>query len=140
LAVPDDGAVDVLEVERSIEGGRRATGRDDAAAARCFSRALAVYAGDLLPEEGPVEWVVKARERLRLEVAEAAPPLAEIELARGQAAEAAAAGERGLQIDRFRDGLWRLVVSAHEQSGDTAAAARSRRAYDEVLEELGLRT
>lgn len=140
LALADDADVDVLEVERAVERGRAAAGRDDAEAAQWLSHALATYGGDLLPEEGPAEWVVKARERLRLEVAEAAQALAEIELAQGNATAAATVGERGLQIDRYRDGLWRLVIQAYERAGDAAAAARSLRDYEEVLDDLGLRT
>jgi DNA-binding SARP family transcriptional activator len=133
--------VDVADLGRAVDAGRLAAARGDVdAAAAQFTRALDLYAGDLLPEEGPAEWVVKARERLRLDAAEAAQGLATIELERGRAAAAASVGERGLQIDRFRDGLWRLVIDAHEQSGDAAAAARARRGYDEVLTELGVRT
>jgi DNA-binding SARP family transcriptional activator len=141
LALPADADVDVVNVDRGMEAGRAAlaAGDPDGAVAR-WTEALAAYTGDLLPEDGPAEWVVKARERLRFEVAEVAQLLAQLEFDRGRLAEAAAAGERGLQIDRFRDGLWRLVVAAYDAAGDVAAAARCRRAYAEVLHDLGVGT
>ena len=46
----------------------------------------------------------------------------EAELAQGRPAAAVGACERGLRIDRYHDGLWRLLTDAHEASGDRAAA------------------
>jgi hypothetical protein len=45
---------------------------------------------------------------------------------------------RGLEIDRYRDGLWRTTVSAHEQSADYAAAARATADYARMLDDLGV--
>ena len=62
------GCVDQLQqFERLV----RQASRDDAAgrmreALRCRLDALELYAGDLLPEVGPAEWVVSERERLRV--------------------------------------------------------------------------
>ena len=47
---------------------------------------------------------------------------------------------RGLQLDRFDDTMWNIVIDAHAARGETGAAARARRTYDGVLEELGLVT
>ena len=48
--------------------------------------------------------------------------------------------ERGLQLDRFDDTMWNVVIDAHAARGETSAAVRARRTYDGVLEELGLVT
>jgi hypothetical protein len=73
-----------------------------------------------------------------MDAAEAAQCLSELHGAEGNAAGAISAAERGLRIDRYRDGLWRALVAAYELDGDHAAAARTRRSYDGMLAELGV--
>jgi two-component SAPR family response regulator len=97
-----------------------------------------VYGGDLLPEEGPAEWVVDEREARRTAAASAAHGLAEVLLELGQPLAAATACERGLAIDRYDDDLWRLCAEAYDRAGDRAAAARARAKYARVLRDLGL--
>ncbi|HEV2755265.1 MAG TPA: winged helix-turn-helix domain-containing protein [Actinomycetota bacterium] len=99
--------------------------------------ALGLYTGDLFPEEGPAEWVVGAREQLRDRAVRAALAAAEEELPQDPAA-AAAICERGLELDRDSDVLWRLLIEAHRRAGNPAAAARASLRYDEVLEGLGV--
>jgi DNA-binding SARP family transcriptional activator len=124
---------DALAESRSA----RAAGASDLAVA-ALQRARAVYGGDLLPEDGPAEWVVKERERLRLAAVDVAEVGAQLFLDRGDPAAAADACEWGLRIDRYHDPLWRLLADAHERAGDRAAALRTRRAYGATLAELGL--
>nr|MDP8970980.1 winged helix-turn-helix domain-containing protein [Actinomycetota bacterium] len=137
LALPADAEVDVLYFERLLAQGRtaQATG-DRRRAVAAYQRALDVYRGDLLPEEGPAEWVLSTRERYRAEAVEAARAAAELLLALAEPTRAAHAAHRGLAIDRYRSGLWRLLIRAHELDGDLAAAARTRQVYAEVLAEL----
>jgi DNA-binding SARP family transcriptional activator len=111
---------------------------DTGAEVAALERALSWYSADLLPERGPEEWVVKARERLRRDAVEAAARLGELRLAAGDAIGAAAAAERGLAIERLVDGLWRLLLRAQAAAGDRAAVTRTQRLYDEALAELGL--
>lgn len=139
LDLPPGAEVDVAAFERAVETARaalRAGDRDGAAAG--FRAALGWYRGDLLPEDGPAEWAVKRREELRVAAVDAAQGLSESELERGRPSAAAGAAERGLQIDRYRDGLWRMLVAAHDAAGDRAAATRARKSYDQALAELGL--
>jgi DNA-binding SARP family transcriptional activator len=139
LDLPPGAYSDVAEFDRALSEGRSAQargGREDAAAA--FQRALDLYVGDLLPEDGPADWVWDERELRRAEACEAAHMLAELALIRGDLLSAAIACERGLHIDRHEDGLWRLCEKAYERAGNTAAAARTRRRYEDVLAELGL--
>lgn len=139
LALPEGAAVDLWVFEEGVAAGRvaRAAG-EPSMAIGAFERALDVYTGELLPEAGPAEWVVMARERYRMQASEAAVAVAELHLAQGNPVKAMAVGERGLRIDRYRDSLWRVLITACERAGDRAAAARVRRSYQEMLAELGL--
>jgi DNA-binding SARP family transcriptional activator len=139
LRLPPDGSVDVVEFDRALAQGRAARGEGDVdtAVAR-YRSAIRLHRAELLPEDGPAEWLVHERERRAAEACEAARALAEILLELDDQAGAAIACEQGLAIDRYRDDLWRLRAFAHERAGDLAAAAQVRRGYNAVLGELGL--
>jgi DNA-binding SARP family transcriptional activator len=128
---------DLHGFDRAVdEAGRlRVAGRVDAATA-ALQRALELYRGDVLPEDGPAEWVTGARDRYRLRAAEAAALLAELELGRGDTAAAAAAARRSVHIERWRDGSWRILIEAYRRAGDVVAAERARQAYRAVLAAL----
>jgi two-component SAPR family response regulator len=53
-------------------------------------------------------------------------------------AEATRMAERGLSVDRYADPLWRILVDSHEQSHDTASAERVRRAWQDMMHDLGV--
>jgi DNA-binding SARP family transcriptional activator len=140
LAVGPHDDVDVRTFERSLDEARAARAPADGQRAEAaLMAALRAYTGELLPGDGPAEWVVKERDRYRMEAANAAQLLAEVRLADHRPRAAAMAAERGVRIDRYVDALWRLLPTAYEQAGDVAAAARARRQYAEVLDELGVR-
>ncbi len=140
LALPDPAASDVAEFDAARRAARQATGAGDVAAARtALERARAAYRGDLLPEDGPAEWVVKPRDQLRLQATELASAEAGLALDAGDPAGAAAACTWALALDPYQDGLWRLLVRAHEAAGDRAAACRAGQEYERILGELGLR-
>ena len=139
LSLPDAGASDVAEFEAARTTARKAAvGGDDEAARTALERARAAYSGDLLPEDGPAEWVVKSRDRLRLEAVELASVEAGLALDAGDPAGAAAACTWALALDPYQDCLWRQLVRAHELAGDTAAAYRAGQEYERILGELGL--
>jgi DNA-binding SARP family transcriptional activator len=133
------GSADVVVFADAIERARtaRAASRPLEAVAAC-TLALETYRGDLLPEEGAAEWVVESRERHRIAAADVALHLALYHLEADEPDAAIAVCERGLQIDRYRDGLWKTVIAAHERTGNRAAAARSIGSYRRVLEDLGV--
>jgi DNA-binding SARP family transcriptional activator len=138
LALGEGSDTDLHAFDRAVDDAARARlggGGDDAAAA-ALRRAVALYRGDVLPEDGPAEWVIGVRDRYRLRAAEAAAALAELELRRGDAAAAAAAASRSVHIERWRDGSWRTLIEAYRRAGDVAAAERARRAYGAVLASL----
>jgi len=139
LAIQADAEVDLLQFSRALAAARvaRLRGGDDAVATH-FQQALELYAGELLPEDGPAEWVIEPRERFRAGALEAAQGLAELLLKQGDPAAAANACATGLWVDRLHDPLWKLLIQARERAGDPGAASRARRDYARVLEELGL--
>jgi DNA-binding SARP family transcriptional activator len=139
LALPAGCTVDVLGFDEACAKARAARAAGDAPGAEAaLQLALDIYRGELLATDGPAEWVVAARDRYRADAGWAAETLAELWLDRGAAALAAETCKRGLAIDRYRDPLWRLLAEAHERGGDQAAAARARRDYEQMLQEMGL--
>jgi DNA-binding SARP family transcriptional activator len=139
LALPPGAQVDVRLFEASLaEGRNRRAAGDSKGATAAFEQALWLHTDDLLPEEGPAEWVVAERERLRTGAADAAQSLVELYAARGDPTSAAVACVRGLHLDRYRDALWRMLIGVHEGAGDVAAASHTRQQYHELLAELGL--
>ena len=123
LTLPDDARVDIVAFEALDQQSRDAEARDDdEAMSAALTEALDLYRGDLLEEEGPAEWVVKARDHYRATAADLAERLAGPHLAAGSFAAAARTCQRGLEIDRYRDRLWRLLISSHGRSGDQASA------------------
>jgi SARP family transcriptional regulator, regulator of embCAB operon len=139
LALPADAEVDLLAFSKAVAAARVARLRGEVGSAIAnFQQALDLYAGELLPEDGPAEWAIEPRERYRAAAIEAAQSLAELLLKGGDPAAAANACATGLWIDRLHDPLWRLLIKAREGAGDPVAASRARRDYARVLEELGL--
>jgi DNA-binding SARP family transcriptional activator len=135
LAVPP-ASVDHWRFDRALAAGRAAKVRGDASRA-AFVDALGAYA-DLLPEDGPADWVVDHRERYRAGAVEAARAIAEDAAALGDLAEVVRVCRSALAIDRYQDSLWRLLIDAHELAGDPSAATRDRRDYAAVLDGLGV--
>ncbi|MGW5151719.1 BTAD domain-containing putative transcriptional regulator [Rhodococcus koreensis] len=139
LCVPADGFSDVLEFERALTDATSPQNRTDARA-RVAARvhALDLYTGDLLPEDGPAEFVTAERQRLRRSAAVAAAALAGDHLLLGDAAEAYDAARQAVDLDPYQDAPWRLMVEIHETAGDSSAAARVRGEYRRIRAELGL--
>jgi DNA-binding SARP family transcriptional activator len=115
-------------LDRAMADLRRGDATIDAA-----RRALDLYRGELLSEDGPADWVVDAREQRRAEACDAAEALAHALLELGDVRGAVRACERGLRADRSCDALWRLLVAAYVHAGDHAAAARAQREYDAIV-------
>ncbi len=136
LALPI-AVIDLVRFDDAMERGRAAlaAGRDPREG---FERAIQLYQGELLPEDGPADWVVERRERYRADVVEAARSLAEDALLRDEPADAIRTCRIGLQHDRYDDRLWRLLIQAREQAGDVGAARRDREEYLAILAALGV--
>lgn len=115
---------------------RRTGGTGDEAIA--LRAALAAYPGDLLPEEGPSEWAVEARERFRVLAARVARSLARLELDLGDLSEAITAAEYCLTLDPVDDDAWRTLIQAYSEGDTPAKAIEARRRYSKMLESLGI--
>ncbi|MCX4588135.1 BTAD domain-containing putative transcriptional regulator [Streptomyces sp. NBC_01481] len=141
LNLPSDAYLDTLEFQTALTRGKqaKATG-DTATAVQGLRDALAQYHGELLPEDGPAEWLQQDREIYRRQAADAAAELAAAELQAGNLQEAVAAAEKCLAIDRFHDTGWHLLLRTYHRIGAPAAAEQARRRYAATLASLGLDT
>jgi DNA-binding SARP family transcriptional activator len=139
LALPTDSFCDTQAFEAACARGDQARARGDAEARLdALQEALRLYVGEVLPEDGPAEWVLGPRDRFRVRAADAATALAELHLRRGEPGAAASVALRGIDIDPCRDGSWRVLLTAYQASGDLAALERARRSYADVLASLGV--
>lgn len=136
LAV-DPAVVDLGRFDLELARARTARSRGEPSTSP-LTAALDLYRGDLLPQDGPAEWLVERREHCRRDVVEAATWLAEDALLEGALETAIQICRRGLEIDRFHDPLWRILIATRDQAGDTGAAGRDRLEYESVLAGLGV--
>ncbi len=129
-----DAWVDLAEFEDRSDRARRAATRGDTEnAVGQWSAALELYAGELLPEVGPAEWVLADRERLRLTAAEAARGVAGLS---ADTADAVRAAQRAIELDPLRDSSWLLLAELQDRLGDPTAAAATMREHARVTAEL----
>lgn len=136
LAIPDD-ALDLRRLERALAAAREAEARGEAAAER-YTAVLEQLDAELLPEDGPADWVVERREQLAAMGVAAAVEAARSALAMHNHEAATRACRAGLRIDRYHDPLWRLLIETHDRAGDAGAASRDRRQYEHILAGLGV--
>lgn len=103
--------------------------REPAVARDRLVTALELYRGDVLPEDGPAEWAVGARERYRHRAGEAASSLAHLHSHFGETQAAVAIARRAVEIDPWLDDSWRTLVTMHDRAGDVIAARRAEDGY-----------
>ena len=140
IALPPDGYSDTQAFTAAVQRWHhvRPSG-DGPAEIEALRAALDAYGGELLPEDGPAEWVVEARERYRRQATQVASALAAAELARGNVAEAIAAAEHCIAtLDAHDDDAWQVLLRAYPDSGAPAKAAEAQRRYREMLASLGV--
>ncbi|WP_271192622.1 BTAD domain-containing putative transcriptional regulator, partial [Agromyces luteolus] len=139
LGVLDRRDCDLADFDDHLAEAAAAKRRGDAeSAAHGLRAALDRYAGDVLPEDGPAEWVTGARERYRLRASEAAASLAHLELRLGSARAAVATATRAVDINPWLDEAWRTLVEVQRRSGDVLAAERAAEGYRRMRVELGV--
>ena len=139
LQLPPGSRSDVRDFEARLARGAGAPARRRPAGERAaLAAALGHYGGDLLPEEGPAEWVVAERDRLRLAAAGAWCALGRRLGDDGEFAEAVDAVRAGLRLDAYSDDAWRLLIDLHTRAGNPAAAQAAALEHGQVLAELGL--
>jgi len=134
LRLPAGSTVDVIEFAEALRDWRNGRGsRGQEQVASLGHRVLDLYRGELLSEEGPVEWVLARRESVRGEAAGVAATLARLELERGNASSAIEVCERALTIDELDGQLWTLLAEARRRTGNVAAARRTQQAYLDLV-------
>jgi DNA-binding SARP family transcriptional activator len=139
LSLPPGSEYDIEAFEAAVEAATKARARDDLPAERdALRQALALYGGPVLPGDGPVDWAQPTRTRLQGEVTDAAARLGALLLQDAQPQAAVEVARSGLAIDRYRDDLWKVLIEASERAGNYADAGQARRAYEAVLDELGV--
>jgi len=137
LALPSGSTVDLRKFEQGLRDAAASASRGDTVASMAArEQALSFYRGELLPEDGPAEYVVEERDRLRLAAAAAAAALAHDSHDLGHPRQALAAARLSVQLDRFQDLAWELLVELHEAAGDSSAAERARRDHARAQAEL----
>ena len=139
LALPPGAEVDLFAFEAAADAAREAIDSGDRGAAERWLRlAVDLYTGDLLPEDGPADWVTERREAVRVRAIDAAQALVELLLVRGDTRGAARICAQGMAIDRYHDPFWRLLIEARVRAGDPGAARQVRQGYHDMLAELGV--
>jgi DNA-binding SARP family transcriptional activator len=139
LSLPPGSDVDVAVLEHALERADRARGANDLVTEmQALREAIAAYRGPLLPGDGPAEWAVGTRTQLQGAVTDAAARLGALLLQDDQPQAAAETARAGLAVDRYRDDLWKVLIEGSERAGNYADAGQARRAYEAVLEELGV--
>jgi DNA-binding SARP family transcriptional activator len=134
LALPPGSRVDVRDFEEALAAAAVASTIDEALVHR--RRAIALYRGELFPEEGPAEFVVPERERLRLDAAAAGTGAAQDAATLGLARDALAAARFSVHLDPFQDLGWQLLADLYEATGDGSAAEQARRDHARARDEL----
>lgn len=139
LVLPPGSDSDVASFEQAVQRGAAAKVRGDGPEEeRYLADALDIYSGPLLPGDGPAEWVVEPRRRFEVIAAESAARLATLRLDRDDPVGAVQAARAGITIDRYRDDLWKSLITGCERAGHHADAERARKSYEAILAELGV--
>ncbi len=134
-----DSWFDLAEFDRLLHEAEQAHRRGHRAQREAaLQAAVELYSGDLLPEEGPAEWLVELRDRYRLRAAQAAGALARARTALGRREDAIAAAACSVEINPWSDDSWRVLIELLLDSGQLAEAERTRRRYRDMLHSLGI--
>ena len=122
LELPASVHVDIETATADVAAAEQALmGRQAAAARELAARARAVLTQPLLPGvEAP--WLDAKRRDLSQLLLRALEVLAEARLALGEPRPAATAAEEAVGLDPFHESAYRLLMRAHEASGDGAEA------------------
>jgi DNA-binding SARP family transcriptional activator len=135
LALPPGSSVDF---ER-FEAMTRAALRDRDPSASELSTALALYDGELFPEDRYADWAAPRRSALAEMAAVAGATLATARLAEGDARGALADAALAIERDPLREDAVLVAMRAALAIGDRIGAVRLYRRYERSLrEELGV--
>lgn len=134
VVLSSDVWVDLDEFQRQAQRAR--TSRGDLA---LYERALAVYTGDLLPEDIYEDWAAQPREELRVLVLQLLQGMSHLYEAQGRPEPAAESLQRMLQIDPLHEDAQRSLMRLYAESGSRHRALQQYQKCRQSLErELGV--
>jgi DNA-binding SARP family transcriptional activator len=137
LDLPSHSHVDFEALDSSFRAAVRARAAGDlSGAVHIRAEGLTWYRGELLPEDGPAEWVVAERDRLRVTVVAAGLDQAKDLASLGDADGAIQAVTSAIRLDRYFDPGWDLLEELHAEAGNAAEALRVRRTHERIVAEL----
>lgn len=128
IAMRADAWVDVDAFEAAVASGR----------VEAFATAVALYRGDLSPEDRASPWLAPRRAALRAAFAEAALPLARALGGRGEGAAGVPLLRRALEVQPANEDAHRLLMRLLAESGRRADALRQYDACELALRAAGL--
>lgn len=136
LGPPSDIWIDVEVFEQMLAQARSARGAERPA---LLKDALALYRGDLLPEDAYEEWTIARRDSLRRAAIDALLQLASANRQRGAYDEALTALQRLLQIDPIDEQGQRELMLVYALTGRRKDALRQYSRFSTALSsELGV--
>lgn len=126
--------VDAFELARCVSAAKRCQRDGDLTGMAQHCRAaLALYSGELLPDEPLTEWALPERKRLAQMLLTAMVPLAEYALAQGDPVEANALAGRAMQQDPWEESAMRVQMKALARQGRRTEALRCFQQFREAL-------
>lgn len=133
LVLGDDDRwwADVWEFESLVSTAGRLEHEESKAALR---RALSLYGGEFC-DDCYFSWAEQLRERYRRLYLRSCAKLAEILEAEGETDEAIEVLERGIQVDRFCEDLYRRLIRLEASQGRTNAATRLFQQLSKLLDQ-----
>jgi LuxR family transcriptional regulator, maltose regulon positive regulatory protein len=142
------GMIDLVDHERLIVDARQlmrlrqeamaAEARHDLEMARRHhAAAVACARGELLPGLGDDEWLLRARDRLRLAACASAVRGAELAIAAGRSDDALMLGSRAVELDPYAEDARRTLISALMGSGDRSGARVALKELLTLLSDMG---
>lgn len=102
-----------------------------------LAEAIELYQGDLLSGISEGEWLFIERQRLHVRFVAAAIRTGELLLAHDRVDEAIGVASRTIAIEPWSEPAHRILVTAHLQRSDRAAAHRAMQRCREALDEIG---
>ncbi|HEY8172826.1 MAG TPA: AAA family ATPase, partial [Dehalococcoidia bacterium] len=136
LLLPSDALLQIapdwqVDVDIFRDAGREA--RRVRTNAELYADAIALYGGELLPEDLSEDWTANARERLRDEYCALLYELATLHEARSESGDAASRFKQLLDADSTREDAHRALMRLHATAGDLDAVRRQFRACRDAL-------
>ena len=130
--------VDVWDFDRVLnEAAQLEVDGAPSLALASYLQALDIYRGGLLPSVTNAEWLDLERQRLHLRYVNAAIRGAELLLAHGRVDEAVKFATAAVAAEPWSEPAHRVLVAAHLDRGDRAAAHRAMQKCHELLDEVG---